>query len=139
MTDNLSRRERSLLMSRVRAENTAPEMLLRSALHRAGYRYSVHKRDLPGKPDIVFTSRRKVIFIHGCFWHGHKNCNQGGLSKSNQKFWNDKLAKNRARDRRVKAALTAAGWQVLVVWTCSLRSAQKVSYTLARVKRFLES
>jgi DNA mismatch endonuclease (patch repair protein) len=114
-------------------------MLLRSALHRAGYRYSLHKKDLPGIPDIVFTSRRKIIFIHGCFWHGHDNCNQGGLAKSNQKFWKDKLAKNRARDMRVIEGLTAAGWQVLIVWTCSLRSARKISDTIARVTHFLES
>src|ERR1700761_665323 len=100
MTDNLSPGKRSILMSRVRGRNTAPEMLLRSALHRAGFRYSLYRKDLPGTPDIVFTARRKVIFVHGCFWHGHENCNQGGLSKSNQSFWEDKLAKNRARDQR---------------------------------------
>jgi DNA mismatch endonuclease (patch repair protein) len=139
MTDNLSPGKRSILMSRVRGKNTAPEMLLRSALHRAGYRYSLHRKDLPGKPDIVFSSRRKVVFIHGCYWHGHENCNQGGLAKSNQAFWTDKLAKNRARDRRVTKDLKAAGWQVCVVWTCSLRSIRKISDTIARVTRFLES
>jgi DNA mismatch endonuclease (patch repair protein) len=114
-------------------------MLLRSALHRAGYRYSLHRKDLPGKPDVVFASRRKIVFIHGCFWHGHENCNQGGLSKSNQAFWKDKLAKNRARDRRVADELAASGWQVLVVWSCGLRSARKISDTIALVTRFLES
>ena len=126
-------------MSRVRGKNTAPEILLRSALHRAGYRYSLHRKDLPGKPDIVFASRRKIVFIHGCFWHGHANCNQGRLSKSNQAFWADKLERNRARDRRVINDLMAAGWQVHVVWSCSLRSARKISDTIARVTSFLES
>jgi DNA mismatch endonuclease, patch repair protein len=126
-------------MSRVRGKNTAPEILLRSALHRAGYRYSLHRKDLPGKPDIVFASRRKIVFIHGCFWHGHENCNQGRPSKSNQAFWADKLEKNRARDRRVIDDLKAAGWQVHVVWSCSLRSARKISDTIARVTSFLET
>ncbi len=126
-------------MSRVRGKNTIPEMLLRSALHRAGFRYSLYRKDLPGTPDIVFTSRRKVIFIHGCFWHGHENCNQGRLSKSNQSFWEDKLAKNRARDQRVTKELMAAGWKVFVVWSCSLRSVKKMSDTIARVIRFLEA
>ena len=126
-------------MSHVRGKNTAPEMLLRSALHKAGYRYSLHRKDLPGKPDIVFTARRKIIFIHGCFWHGHENCNQGGLAKSNEAFWKEKLAKNRERDRRVTGELKTAGWQVLVVWSCSLRSARKVSDTTTRVIRFLEN
>lgn len=139
MTDNLSPQKRSLLMSRVHAKNTAPEIVLRYALHRAGFRYSLYRKDLPGKPDMVFVSRRKIIFIHGCFWHGHENCNQGGLSKSNQEFWKDKLAKTRARDRRVTEALTTAGWKVLVVWSCKLRSARMISDTISRVTRFLES
>jgi DNA mismatch endonuclease (patch repair protein) len=139
MVDNLSPEKRSTLMSTVRAENTAPEMLLRSALHRAGYRYSLHRKDLPGKPDVVFTSRRKIVFIHGCFWHGHQNCNQGRLSKSNRPFWSDKIAKNRARDRRATEDLIAAGWQVHVVWSCSLRSARRTSNTIARVTHFLEN
>lgn len=139
MTDKLSPEQRSEIMSRVRGKNTAPEVLLRSALHRAGFRYSLCRKDFPGKPDIVFTSRHKIIFIHGCFWHGHENCNQGGLSKSNQAFWKEKIAKNRARDRRVTDELVAAGWQVLVVWSCSLRSVRKISDTIARVTRFLES
>lgn len=139
MADNLSPEKRSTLMSRVRGKNTIPEMLLRSALHRAGFRYSLYRKDLPGTPDIVFTSRRKVIFIHGCFWHGHENCNQGRLSKSNQSFWEDKLAKNRVRDQRVTKELMAAGWKVFVVWSCSLRSVKRMSDTIARVIRFLEA
>jgi DNA mismatch endonuclease (patch repair protein) len=126
-------------MSRVRGKNTTPELLLRSILHRAGYRYSLHRKDLPGKPDIVFNSRRKVIFIHGCFWHGHEECNQGRPPKSNESFWSDKLAANRARDRRVSEELIADGWQVYVVWTCHLRSSQKITDAIAGVTRFLEN
>jgi DNA mismatch endonuclease, patch repair protein len=139
MTDTLAGRKRSLLMSRVRAKDTVPEMLIRSALHRAGYRYSLHRKDLPGTPDIVFRSRRKVIFIHGCFWHGHRNCNQGRLSKSNQPFWAAKLERNRVRDRRVTQDLIADGWGVYVVWSCELRSEKKILDTIARVTLFLES
>lgn len=139
MADRLDSAQRRLLMSKVRGKDTAPEILLRSILHRAGYRYCLHKKDLPGKPDIVFPSRRKIIFVHGCFWHGHENCNQGGLAQSNRAFWSDKLARNRARDKKVSEELVAAGWQVYVVWTCSLRSVRKIADTVAQVTRFLES
>jgi DNA mismatch endonuclease (patch repair protein) len=126
-------------MSRVRGKNTTPELLLRSILHKAGYRYSLHRRDLPGKPDIVFAPRRKVIFVHGCFWHGHQKCNQGRPPRSNEAFWSDKLAANLARDRKATEELIMDGWQVYVVWTCNLRSARKISETIARVTHFLEN
>lgn len=139
MADKLSPEKRSLLMSQVRGKDTAPEMLVRSALHRDGYRYSLHRKDLPGKPDIVFGPRGKVVFVHGCFWHGHRNCNQGGLSKSNREFWKSKIAKNRARDRRVRRDLISEGWEVMVVWSCELRSSKKLANTIYRIQEFLES
>lgn len=139
MADNLSSEKRRTLMSRVRGKNTAPEMLLRSALHKAGYRYALHRKDLPGKPDIVFSSRQKVIFLHGCYWHGHPDCNQGRLSKTNRAFWAEKLAKNKERDIRVTDELVALGWDVLVVWGCELRSSQKLANAVSRVIHFLEN
>jgi DNA mismatch endonuclease (patch repair protein) len=139
MADNLSQKRRSALMARVHSRDTGPELLLRSALHRAGYRYALHKVDLPGTPDVVFTKRKKIIFIHGCFWHGHRKCNQGRPAKSNTAFWTKKLASNRARDKAVLTYLAEEGWKVHIVWSCQLRSAQKIADTITEVTRFLES
>lgn len=119
--DRLSPQRRSWLMSRVRSKNTTPEMRIRSALHSMGYRYRVHLKHLPGKPDVVFTKRRKVIFIHGCFWHGHEGCRYAKLPKTRIEFWSEKVSKNRTRDRLSIEALTEAGWSVLVVWQCELK------------------
>lgn len=121
MTDTLSALERSRRMARVRGKNTRPEMIVRRLVYGAGYRYRLHGRHLPGKPDLVFIGRRKVIFVHGCFWHRHQNCPLARIPKSNQAFWSSKLEGNRVRDERVVAALHAAGWQVLIIWECELK------------------
>jgi DNA mismatch endonuclease (patch repair protein) len=89
-------------------------------LHSDGYRFRLHRKDLPGKPDIVFPGRKKVIFVHGCFWHGHR-CRKGRLPKSNERFWQDKIDTNRARDKRHIRALAEAGWKSLVIWQCELK------------------
>ena len=138
MADNLTPEKRRSLMSSVRGSNTGPEMLLRSALHKAGYRYALHRKDLPGKPDLVFSRRRKIIFMHGCYWHGHE-CNQGRLAKTNEAYWANKIANNQERDQRVIGQLEALGWGVSIVWSCQLRSAQKLANTIANVIRFLEN
>ncbi len=106
------------MMAAVRGKNTRPELAVRSALFRAGYRYRLHRRDLPGSPDIVLPRYRVVVFVHGCFWHGH-DCPRGRRPASNVEFWNTKLERNVARDRASRAALEAAGWTVAVIWQCS--------------------
>ncbi|WP_321815671.1 MULTISPECIES: very short patch repair endonuclease [unclassified Paraburkholderia] len=120
---------RSELMKRVKRANTAPEMAVRRLLHAMGYRYVVHHPNLPGRPDIVFTRRKKVIFVHGCFWHGH-DCKLGRLPKSNVEFWHAKLERNKERDQRVEAELRSDGWDVLVLWQCALVNADCISNTL---------
>lgn len=107
------------MMQRVKQKNTAPEKIVRSLLHRLGYRFRIHRKDLPGTPDIVLPSRRVAIFVHGCFWHGH-DCRRGRAPSSNLEYWGPKLESNRERDSRKAAALAAAGWRVVVVWQCEL-------------------
>jgi len=109
-------------MRRVRSKDTAPEMAVRVLAHRLGYRYRLHRPDLPGKPDLVFSGRRKIIFVHGCFWHQHPACKQAERPASNTEYWNRKLARNIIRDERNIAALVAKGWDVLVIWECEIRN-----------------
>ncbi|HEY5047029.1 MAG TPA: very short patch repair endonuclease [Rhizomicrobium sp.] len=118
--DRLTGERRSWLMSRVKSRDTTPEVALRSMIHRMGYRFRLHRKDLPGKPDIVFGPRMKIVFVHGCFWHGHR-CGKGRLPKSNGAFWQSKIVGNRSRDRRHIRALNGMGWKVLVVWQCELK------------------
>lgn len=107
-------------MQSVATKDTGPELAVRRLLHGLGYRYRLHIRDLPGTPDIVFAGRKKVVFVHGCFWHGH-SCAQGRGPKSRKEYWSSKLAQNTARDARNVASLEAMGWSVLTVWQCELR------------------
>lgn len=109
-------------MSKIRSKDTKPERVLRSALHRMGFRFRIHKKDLPGKPDIVLPKYRTVIFVHGCFWHYHKDCREGRIPSSNSAFWKEKLEKNVTKDRRHQLALEAQGWHVIVVWECELNT-----------------
>jgi DNA mismatch endonuclease, patch repair protein len=135
--DTLTPTARSERMGRVRHKDTSPELLVRRLLHKMGYRYRLHRRDLPGCPDLVFSRVRKIIFIHGCFWHRHSDagCKLARLPKSRQDFWVPKLEANRARDARNQEALSTAGWKVLVVWECELRHKEQLENKL---KRFLE-
>lgn len=107
-------------MSKVRGKDTKPEMAVRSYLHRRGLRYRLHDRSLPGKPDLVFKSRRVVVFVHGCFWHGHPGCSKARIPKTREEFWRSKIETNAARDRRSIRRLRALGWRVLVVWQCRI-------------------
>lgn len=120
MTDTLSPAARSERMSRVRAKNTKPEMIVRRIVHGMGYRYRLHDRRLPGTPDLVFHGRGKVIFVHGCFWHRHPDptCKLARMPKSRQEFWGPKLEGNRERDARTQEALEREGWRSMVVWEC---------------------
>lgn len=121
MVDVMSAKERSLLMSRIRGKNTSPEMTVRRLLWSAGFRYRLHAKGLPGKPDIVFARRRAAIFVHGCFWHRHEGCTLFRLPKTRSSFWDDKLQRNRERDASAIAALVAGGWRVAVAWECGVR------------------
>lgn len=114
---------RSATMRAVKSRDTKPEMLVRRAAHALGYRFRLHRKDLPGSPDLVFPSRKKVIFVHGCFWHGHDCARGARMPKTNAEYWRAKMAGNVARDERVRAELAALGWEVLTVWECELKDA----------------
>jgi len=116
--DRLSPQRRSWNMSRIRGHDTKPELMVRSFLHRRGIRFRLHRAALPGRPDIVLTTSRTTVFVHGCFWHRHANCRFAYTPKTNLAFWADKFAKNVERDKRVLRALRALGWRVVVVWGC---------------------
>lgn len=122
-------------MSRIRSTDTKPEMLVRRLLHRLGYRYLLHKRDLPGAPDLVFPARRKAIFVHGCFWHQHSNCIDGRIPKTRRSYWVPKLSRNVQRDREHRTALRRLGWSSLVVWECEIKNEQKVTAQLLKFLR----
>lgn len=138
MPDVLTPEQRRFNMSRIRGGNTKPEMLLRSALHARGLRYRLHRRDLPGCPDIVFVKARIAVFVHGCFWHEH-GCAYSKLPATRTAFWKTKLRRNKERDQRNLAALKAMGWRVVVVWECALRGRRRAfAGALAeRIEEFL--
>jgi len=135
--DTLTRAERSERMARIRSKDSKPEMVVRRLLHAAGYRYRLHRRDLPGSPDLVFPGRRKAIFIHGCFWHRHPDpeCRLARIPKSRQDFWIPKLEGNFARDLRKQQELASLGWKYLVIWECDLRKPEALR---GRIVEFLE-
>ena len=122
-------------MARVRSVDTKPEMFVRKLIHGMGYRYRLHCRDLPGKPDLVFRSRKAIIFVHGCFWHRHEMCSLARMPKSRVEFWSAKLEGNRLRDARKIAALQASGWRVLIVWECQLKLKEQLA---ERLRQFLD-
>jgi DNA mismatch endonuclease (patch repair protein) len=124
MPENVSFEVRSRMMSGIRSKNTKPELLVRKALHAAGYRFRIHRKDLPGKPDLVLPKFRAVIFVHGCFWHGH-NCPVFKWPKTREKFWREKIERTRVTDTNAREALLASGWRVGVVWECATRGAGK--------------
>jgi DNA mismatch endonuclease (patch repair protein) len=124
---------RSENMRAIRGKDTKPELTVRSLVHNLGYRFRLHRQDLPGKPDLTFVSRRKIIFVHGCFWHSH-NCKNGLIPHSNQDFWLQKLQRNKERDSGNVEALIRLGWKVLVVWQCELKDS---SALCGKLKRFL--
>jgi DNA mismatch endonuclease, patch repair protein len=137
MADKLTPERRSANMRRIKSKNMKPELLVRSLVHRMDYRYRLHRRDLPGKPDLVFGPRRKVVFVHGCFWHGHDDpaCLDGREPKSNQAYWLPKLTRNKERDVAHSAALRAKGWAVLTIWECETRDVAAVT---ERLQEFLK-
>jgi DNA mismatch endonuclease (patch repair protein) len=134
MTDRLDPHRRRHLMQQVKGKNTLPERAVRSLLHKMGYRFRLHRKDLPGTPDIVLPGRRVALFVHGCYWHGH-GCRIGRLPKSRLDYWGPKVDANRARDRRKEAALAAVGWRVAVVWQCELADQLRLARRLRAILR----
>ncbi len=132
MADFLSSEERSIRMSRIRSVSTKPELLLRHAIWHRGFRYRVNVNNLPGRPDIVLPKYRTVVFVHGCFWHGHKGCKVYSVPKTNTDFWMAKVARNQERDQEVWRKLEAKGWSVIIVWECQLKKT-KLDETIDRV------
>jgi DNA mismatch endonuclease (patch repair protein) len=127
-------------MSRIRGKDTAPERRVRSMLHGMGYRFRLHRKDLPGKPDIVFVSRRVALFVHGCFWHRHKGCKNCTTPTNNREFWTTKLNGNATRDKTNRRALSKLGWSSFVIWECETEDPRKLDYLVNRfVKSFISN
>lgn len=126
MADTMSKAERSRRMAMVRGKNMKPEVAVRKLVHGLGYRYRLHKKDLPGMPDMVFKSKKKVIFVHGCFWHRHDNCKLARLPKSRLDFWKTKLEGNKKRDEENQKRLNEMGWEYLVIWECEVKDKQNI-------------
>lgn len=133
--DTRTEEQRRRIMQAVKSRDTGPEMVVRRLLHSLGYRYRLHRKDLPGRPDIAFVSRRKAIFVHGCFWHGH-DCPKGRPPKSRLDYWKPKLDGNTERDRRNEEALRSLGWSVLVIWQCETSARQPLA---RRLHSFLDA
>ena len=122
MTDVFTKLKCSELMSKIRAKNTKPEIAIRKWLHKKGYRFRLHKKDLPGKPDIVLQKYRTVVFVNGCFWHMHYGCKKNRMPKSNLDYWDNKFKKNFTRDKKNCEALKNMGWQVITIWECEIEN-----------------
>jgi DNA mismatch endonuclease (patch repair protein) len=132
MTDHLSSTARSALMASVLGKNTQPEIVIRKLVHALGFRFRLHRKSLPGCPDLVFPSKRKVVFVHGCFWHRHKGCKRATTPKTHTDFWLKKFESNTSRDQRNLDALSEAGWGTLVIWECSLKDIDRTADILQR-------
>ena len=118
--DIWSKQKRSEVMSKIRGKNTKPELILRSQLFKSGFRFRIHQKNLPGKPDIVLAKYKTAIFVHGCFWHYHKECREGRIPSTNSNFWKEKLLKNIEKDEKHTKALQELGWKVIVIWECDI-------------------
>jgi DNA mismatch endonuclease (patch repair protein) len=132
MVDHIDSAKRSWNMGRIRAKDTVPEVQVRSLLHRLGYRFRLHRKDLPGTPDIVLAKYRTVVFVHGCYWHRHLGCKYASTPKTNSDFWMGKFESNIARDRMNRTELANNGWNVLVVWQCELRDIDGLAQRLSK-------
>lgn len=135
--DTISPEKRSWLMSRIHGRDTKPELIIRTLLHRAGYRFKIGDKTLPGRPDIVLPRHGLAIFVHGCFWHRHSNCKLASTPKTNRRYWREKFANNQRKDARAKRQLNALGWRVLTLWECRIMKAPEA--TLNRILKKLES
>ena len=135
MADVHNKKQRSYNMSRIKGKDTRPEMLVRKFLHANGYRYKLHDKKLPGKPDIVLPKYHTVIFVHGCFWHGHANCKYFVVPKTNTQWWTDKINRNKANDEKAIKVLKKEGWKGIVVWECKLKPAKVEDTLLSLLKK----
>jgi DNA mismatch endonuclease (patch repair protein) len=133
MVDTLDPTQRSALMARVGSMHTAPELAVRRAAHAAGLRFRLHRRDLPGRPDLVFPRLRTVVFVHGCFWHRHLACSAASTPKTRVDFWEAKFEENIQRDRRAEKALRSLGWRVVTIWECEAHNKEKLARRLAEI------
>jgi DNA mismatch endonuclease (patch repair protein) len=133
--DHLTKEKRSWNMSQIRSKETKPEIIFRKLIHREGFRYRLYVQNLPGKPDLVLKKYKTVVFIHGCFWHGHKDCRRASKPKTHKKYWYAKIEGNIARDKENKKKLRKAGWKVFTVWECKLKNLKTV---LKKFKTFIE-
>jgi DNA mismatch endonuclease (patch repair protein) len=129
--DIIDSEARSRLMGRIRGKDTKPEMVVRRIAHRLGFRFRLHRRDLPGSPDLVFPARRKVVFVHGCYWHRHSGCRLAYEPKSNVEFWTEKFVANVARDQKVLEELHDQGWDTMVIWECEAKDSELVASRLS--------
>lgn len=134
MADKVSKKVRSRNMSAIKGKNTKPEMIVRRFLHHKGYRFRLHRKDLPGKPDITLARYKTVIFVHGCFWHQHSNCNNAVMPKTNVAFWQDKLNGNIVRDKKNTLLLQEKGWQVLTIWECEVTSESNMEKLTKKIR-----
>jgi DNA mismatch endonuclease (patch repair protein) len=133
MADHLTKKKRSWNMSRIKSKNTKPELIVRSLLHGMGYRFRLHRKDLPGKPDIVLPKYKVVIFVHGCFWHRHKGCRKCTTPSSNQEYWKSKFERNVANDKCHKVQLRGKGWKVFVIWECETNNLDNLQRKCTRI------
>lgn len=139
MSDVVSPEVRSRMMAGIKGKNTRPEIQIRKLLFAAGYRFRLHRRDLPGTPDIVMPGKRIAIFVHGCFWHGHQGCKLAKIPSTRTDFWTAKITANRLRDRMAIDQLLLAGWRVLVVWECAVREKGSTAELMTRIHGWIES
>lgn len=133
MADIVTKKVRSRIMSSVKQRHTKPEVVVRALLHRLGYRFRLHRKDLPGSPDIVLPKYRTAIFVHGCFWHQHEKCPKARRPSSNLEYWNTKLDENISRDKRKENELSKLGWQIITVWQCETRDLESLSVKLQKI------
>jgi DNA mismatch endonuclease, patch repair protein len=133
MADHLTKDKRSWNMSRIRSENTKPEMAVRSLLHMMGYRFRLHRKELPGKPDIVLPKYKTTIFVHGCFWHRHRGCKRCTTPSSNRRYWLRKFERNQANDKANRAKLKKYGWKILIVWECQIGKQNKLKKIFLKI------
>jgi DNA mismatch endonuclease (patch repair protein) len=126
------------MMSAVKNKNTTAELKVRSALHKAGFRFRLHRKELPGTPDVFLPKYRTALQVHGCFWHGHKSCSRSKLPKTRQKFWHDKIKKNKERDKRTHAALERAGFRVFTIWECQTKTRDRLEGVVEQFQEFVE-
>lgn len=137
--DKLTKEKRSWNMSRVRSKNTKPELIVRSHLHKMGYRFRLHVKQLPGNPDVVLPKYRAVIFVHGCFWHGHNNCRGGEIPKTRSLFWKDKVCENVSRDTMAYTQLSLCGWRIVIIWECALKNKSSTYNALNNLSEWMRS